>query len=175
MKNLKIRLLPVLFLFISLFNTAFIIQSTTNIEHKTALSTLEAPPQYKTPKLSFFERLILKRILKKHKPNQTINLDAAVTDAKKFAQLGLALLILSPIVFFVPIFGGFITAALLNIASVVFSIIAISRASFVLNHSELTGIQEKSAKKARTNGYCGLIMGLILAGLIVLLLKSFLK
>jgi hypothetical protein len=61
------------------------------------------------------------------------------------------------------------------IASIVFGIIAISRASFVHNHTEVTGIQEKGAKKARTNGYCSLIMGVILVGLIVLFLRLFFK
>jgi hypothetical protein len=182
MKNLQVRLLPILIVCISLFNTAFIIQSTTNIEQKIPLSIAEAPPQYKSPKLTFFERLILKRILKKSKPNQTINLDAAVADAKKIARIGLVLLILSPLVLFLisklSVFLAFISiimGVLLNIASIVFNIIAISRASFVLNHTEVTGIQEQGAKKARTNGYCGLTVGVILAGLIVLLLRSFLR
>jgi hypothetical protein len=74
-------------------------------------------------------------------------------------------------VFFMP-FGSFILSVLMTIASIVFNIIAISRASFVLNHTEVTGIQEQGAKKARTNGYCGLIMGAILAVLIVLLLRT---
>jgi hypothetical protein len=169
MQKTQSRLLLFIFLLISLINTAFIIKNkNVSTENSTKIS-VEAPPQYKTQKLTFFERILLKKMLKKLKPTQEIDLDAAVTDAKKMIKISLVLLISSVALFFVIS----LLAVLPLLASAVFAIIGISRANFVIKHPEVTGIQEKQAKTARTEGYCSLIMFSILVVIIVLLIRLF--
>lgn len=169
MQKTQTRILPFIFVLISFLHTAFIINNKTNSTSNSTKISVEAPPQYKAQKLTFFERILVKKMLKKLKPAQEIDLDAAVRDVKKMIRISLILGIAGVALFFVFAFMG----VLAILASPVFAIIGISRANFVINHPEVTGIQEEQAKKSRTDGYCGLIMCTILIVLLVLVIRFF--
>jgi hypothetical protein len=170
MQRNQIRLLPFIFVLISLINTAFIINNKNNSSINSSINSVETPPQYKVPKMTFFEHIIVKRMLKKLKSTQEVDLDAAVKDAKRIIRISLILLIGAAILFFIiPIMS---ISALL--ASPVFAIIGIKRAESIIDNPTVTGIQEKEAKSTKTDGYCGLIMAAILIGLVILIIKFFL-
>jgi hypothetical protein len=173
MQTLKKGFLPVVFLIVSFFSTAFIVNSTQKASTVVPIA-VEVPPQYETQKLSFFERVMLKRLFKKAKTKRETDPDVVARDAAFFSKIGVVLLIISAL-FVIPglIFQFFLSLSLLTaVAASIFSYLAIRKSKFILSYPRVTASQEKTAQHVRANGFCGLIIGVVLIGLIAYAIKT---
>lgn len=75
MKNQKTFLLLLIIGWVSLLNTAFVLNSSANVAPNVAIKPVAWTPQYKVLKLSFFERIIVKNAIKTLKKRVKVDLD----------------------------------------------------------------------------------------------------
>jgi hypothetical protein len=165
MKSQSIRLLPILFVMISMLNTAFVIQEKSIATPiNTSVQPSEGTPQYKTSKMSFFEKIRLYRSLKRIEKGSP-NTDKTVKQMKNYAILswglmagGLLFLIFSVFASSLNVVSALLViGAILLLMSPIFTFLSIARANSILEQPEVAGVQAQQAKRIRGSGYCGLI------------------
>jgi hypothetical protein len=171
MKSNKAYLFSLVFLFVSLINSAFIVEHQNAPQpNLTTIHNGEGTPQYKTSKMTFFDKKKAFKRLKKLKNGSTPHdLDLAVHDAKLFAKASWGCILgWFPLAYLMPLLG-----LIAIICAPIFAGFAIYRATSVIKDPNVSAVQEQKARGARGDGYCGLIVGLIVVVAVGLFLRSF--
>jgi hypothetical protein len=156
MKNQKRYLLLFLFVWMTLFNTAFVLNSPVNTSSNVSAKTIERTPQYKASKLPFSQKLILKSGLRKIKKRliATLDFDKLAKQSRLFAGLTSLNVLLT--LSFIKIFPA---AILLMIAlTLILGLIAAGKANRVTDNTSSTDAQKKMAKTSRVVGCSGFML-----------------
>lgn len=163
MKPPKIYLLLFIFGFMSLVNTAFVAHSTMDSTSVDLKKRVEKTPQYETPKLSFFEKIALKNVLRKVEnwvKNTADDLDKLARQSDFFAGLTLFNALLTLFFIKISVIGFLLMLTLTLIAA----LITASKANHVEANPLSTDAQKKRVKRSKSVGcfgFLGLIFSLI--------------
>jgi hypothetical protein len=157
MKNLQIRLLPLVVVLFGVLNTAFVVNSKTN----TPTQSVEGTPQYKTQKRTFFKRFIVEKAAKRLESATAIDLDKTTKSAKTLGGYSIPLILVGLILAFIPSFAGIIASLIVLALAGLLGIIALYKAYLVLKNPNATEAQKDMAKKGRRSGGLGLVFTII--------------
>jgi hypothetical protein len=160
MKKSPKYLLFIFFALFSLLNSVFAIHAPIKSASYTSVDALKAPPQYKRPKMSFWQTLITNKRTKKLKANQNIDLDKTAKSTKflggvsiPFLTIGLVLLLLGYYSYSLP---TLILGLIALVISGLLGLIATYQALLVLDDAASTAAQKEMAEKGKRSGAWGL-------------------
>jgi hypothetical protein len=168
MKNQQNRLFPFVFVLTYLLNSAFVIHSKSNSTINTTVSSVHGTPQYKAPKMTFFEQFVAKKLIKRLKTESTIDLDETAKSAKKVGGYSIPLIPVGLILAFLPSFAGIIASLIVLALAGLLGLIAIYKAFLVINNPNATEAQKEIAHKGRRSGAWGLSLAIVLFILVAL-------